>query len=739
MSDTWDLPESGDGAVTARRGGAAGKGLDDYLRAFRRRWWVALLIALLVGGGGTAFTLWQPKTYRAASRVRIEPPRALMDGVGGPGRGPALENFFNTRLQMIASRSIAQQVMRDLKLSEWDQLYGVDDPVGELAGWILVQPVRDSNIVEVSLEGHDPQLVAEIVNKTVETFKVGETAGLQLANSSVRTTLNGEIDNAEANLKDAQDDLAQFRRENPLFLADDHPEAARLTQLQQSRQLAAAAVAAAKRQVETFRHAAEAGVPMLVEGVAVQPQGGSDAGELARLRDQLAMLDEQIETQRRTLQDRYFRTDQEVRLMFRERQRLKEAIADLGGAAGAPGGYDAQSQMALLLRMVATAVQEEERLAAEVEAQKTRAIAQQQVQNRYDTLVAGISGLQEQLATLRTDRHEAEKARSLTAAQIEVIDLANIPTMPVRPVWYIQIPLFVLAGLFVGCLAVVGLEVVDGRVRSPEQLAGAVDWPLLGVVPLVKQRQWTTTAGQWLPASEAPGTAWHEAFRSIRAAVAHSAADDRPMQLVLVSSARPGDGKSVVAANLAAACGRAGEQTLLIDLNLREPALGDFFDVQDNVVGLTEVLDGSAPLDKALLQTPVPNLDVMAAGDATGVPLDVLGTAEMRDLLEDLTGRYHRIILDGPALLGMADGRALARFADGTVLVVRSAAQDAAPLRRVQELAAREHLRPIGVVLNGLREAHVDVCDGRRKPQRDQRRFVATARAMDQETAAAAA
>jgi Mrp family chromosome partitioning ATPase len=110
-----------------------------------------------------------------------------------------------------------------------------------------------------------------------------------------------------------------------------------------------------------------------------------------------------------------------------------------------------------------------------------------------------------------------------------------------------------------------------------------------------------------------------------------------------------------------------------------------------------------------LLETDIPNLSLIAAGDAAGIPFDILGTVEMHDLLQELMEKFDRVVLDGPATLGLADARAVGRFADGVLLVALAGAHEAKPLLRVKQLFDHEGLRPIGVAVNGLRDHHEDV------------------------------
>ena len=158
---------------------------------------------------------------------------------------------------------------------------------------------------------------------------------------------------------------------------------------------------------------------------------------------------------------------------------------------------------------------------------------------------------------------------------------------------------------------------------------------------------------------------------------------------LLVTSAKAGEGKSTTALNLAATCARAGERTLLLDVDLRRPSLGGVFIDEDpdaEIHGLVDVLRGELPWQRTVRHTELPNLDFIPTGDTRSIPIEILGTLELRQLLVALSHHYDRVILDGPAVLGLADCRVLGRIVDSSLLVVRSGAMQLITLHRAKAM-----------------------------------------------------
>jgi Mrp family chromosome partitioning ATPase len=121
-----------------------------------------------------------------------------------------------------------------------------------------------------------------------------------------------------------------------------------------------------------------------------------------------------------------------------------------------------------------------------------------------------------------------------------------------------------------------------------------------------------------------------------------------------------------------------------------------------DVHGLIDVLRGDLPWQRTVRHTEIPNLDFIPTGDTRSIPIEILGTRELRQLLIGLSNHYDRVILDGPAVLGLADCRVLGRIVDASLLVVRSGSHQLMTLHRAKAMLEQSHVVIAGVVFNGL-------------------------------------
>lgn len=189
-----------------------------------------------------------------------------------------------------------------------------------------------------------------------------------------------------------------------------------------------------------------------------------------------------------------------------------------------------------------------------------------------------------------------------------------------------------------------------------------------------------------------------EQYRSLRGRL-DSLAATRPLKTIAVTSANSGEGKSTCSVNLACVTAMSvGRSVLLIDCDLRRPKVHWTLGLQPQV-GLAEVLLNQASIEEAIQKVDGLSLDVLPVRSIPSNPSELLASPEMRRLIEEVAGRYDRIILDTPACLGLPDAKSISELCDGLVMVVRA---DVTPKEEVQAaLDILDRRRVVGLVLNG--------------------------------------
>lgn len=195
-----------------------------------------------------------------------------------------------------------------------------------------------------------------------------------------------------------------------------------------------------------------------------------------------------------------------------------------------------------------------------------------------------------------------------------------------------------------------------------------------------------------------PDSMISEEFRMIHANIKFSMAEQKS-RTFLITSPNDREGKSTTAVNLAVSIAQQKEKVLLIDGNLRNPAVHSFFKIA-NADGLTDVLIGKTVFEEAIYHTEIGRLDVLTSGHIPINPVELLGSNSMHDLLQNAQRLYDVILIDSSAVLDVTDTKLLANQCDGVVLVVnngRTRFEQAIEAKKVLEFAKA---RLVGVVMN---------------------------------------
>lgn len=191
-----------------------------------------------------------------------------------------------------------------------------------------------------------------------------------------------------------------------------------------------------------------------------------------------------------------------------------------------------------------------------------------------------------------------------------------------------------------------------------------------------------------------------EAYRTLRTNIDFSGLD-RSIHALLVTSVAPVAGKSLTLANLAVAMAQGDKRTILVDADLRRPTLHTLFGL-NNDKGLTSLfIDAKGPIEPALKDVAVPNLQVLTSGPLPPNPAELLGSQRMLDVIAALKQRADIVLFDAPPVIAVTDAAVLGKRVDGVVLVVDAGQTRREHARRAKEQLEKLNIRIVGAVLNG--------------------------------------
>jgi polysaccharide biosynthesis transport protein len=336
--------------------------------------------------------------------------------------------------------------------------------------------------------------------------------------------------------------------------------------------------------------------------------------------------------------------------------------------------------------------------AAGDEVAKSLAAAQQRV-----TELAGSNGsssqnelrMAESLSSALTDKlAQIRINQGLATGSASVLALAVTDPNPVSPNPVRNSGLGLVLGLALGLGIVFVAEQMNTRIRTQEEAQEIYGAPVLASIPTEVFGKGETRR---LTMTQHPDTPAADAYRGLRINM-DFINFEKQIKTVVVASAVPGEGKSTVAANLACALAESGQKVVLLGCDFRRPTETAFFECADGLIGLSDLLKTGKPRLEAFQKVPgLDTLVVVAAGSMPPNPSDLLGSSRMKELVASLRESMDWVIMDAPPLLAVPDAAALARWADGVLMVahVGASTRDAA-------LTARGQLEKVGARILGI-------------------------------------
>lgn len=332
---------------------------------------------------------------------------------------------------------------------------------------------------------------------------------------------------------------------------------------------------------------------------------------------------------------------------------------------------------------------------AQQEAKRNEALKLNAKELEYLNLEREVRTNQELYNTLLTKVKEISLVGDADLNNIRIVEPADMPMFPLKSSTKDPKVIMALAGvlgLFLGLGYAFLLERLENTIRTPDDIAQYLGLPVLGIIPRIPKAKKDRPT---LVVASNPKSPSAEAYRNLRTNIIFSN-NESPSKTIMITSAGPGEGKSITSANLALALAKAGKNVVIIDADLRRPMLHQVFKVNRNS-GLSSVLEGEISISDAIIKTDEPNLSIIPAGKLPKDSAEILGSDKMKEVINYLKNLYDIIIFDSAPILGMSDSVILSAEADKTVMVIRANLVS----RRALQMAVA-NLEQIGIMVYGV-------------------------------------
>lgn len=263
-----------------------------------------------------------------------------------------------------------------------------------------------------------------------------------------------------------------------------------------------------------------------------------------------------------------------------------------------------------------------------------------------------------------------------------------------------------LLGLLLGAGTAFFLEYLDRTVRTSADVESLLGIPVLGIIPRLRRVDGSEEMEAVPPRPSLPLVVAldpldpaAESYRNLRMNLTFMSTPEEPIHSILFTSAGPNEGKSTTAVNFSVMLAQQGERVLLLDADLRRPALHKALDVLREP-GLTSLLIGEVEMREAIRPNVLPNLDFLPSGNFPPNPSELLNSKTMTRFLEELQGKYRHVIVDSAPVLAVTDSAILGAHVDGVVLVLRSGETEQRAAERAVDQLRKIGVRIFGAVLN---------------------------------------
>ena len=709
--------------------------LQNFIRVLTKRakWIIgSIVICVLLSG---VITLMTKPLYQATATIELNKESSgslnlgLEDSAAQQlGAGGDLATDLQTETAILQGDSLALAVIQKLGLAASDAKdpergLSLDDApqmrarwLGGFKGNLKVKPVHATRLIQVIYESPDPRQAAQIANALIDSYKSQYLQSHYDATSEASEWLTKQLSALKANVEGSEKKVTDFEKATGIISLQTGSgtgggEGFHSVVIEKLDALNTALTMAEGNRIEK-------------EAIYRLAKTGSGDVIVGLGNDPLTAQGSMVFTQGGGISN--------LQTLQLQQTQLKMSLADAGTAYGPNNRHfkEIQTQIQALEEPIHQEIQQIVK-----RAQTDFQLAQQTedgVRSQFDHQQVAASKLNEKAVEfavlsqealsrkklyedLYTKLQEANVSAGIKATNITIVDPARSQSVPIRPKPVTYVAVGMLLGIFVGFATAYSVDSFDRTVSDPQEMEEITGRPVIGVIPDLRktgrkhrtalQKVKSEEKGEFAPKSiwmvKHPGSSAAEAFRALRTAIMLSRAKVAP-RVVLITSCVPGEGKTTVSVNLAAAFAQHNKKVIIVEADMRRATMERVLNTS-NDVGLSNVLTGMATLDEAITHgVQLPTLDILPAGPHPPNPSEILGSIAFDELLQHLRSRYDFVLIDSPPALLVTDPVLVSTKVDAAVWVVCAGVATRPQLTRAAHLIELNGMPVIGLVVNRM-------------------------------------
>lgn len=703
--------------------------LRDLLRVIVKRKWTIITIMAIIVSIVFFKTFTAVPIYEATIRLIIDRENPNVVSLPEVVTVDASADYYLTQYEIIKSRKVAREVIGQLQLKNSEEFFPkpkeglipdikrswadttsswknaiveltssgdqsgpetpeayepISDLVSQFIDRIEVNPIRSSRLVDVSFRAKSPAMAAKIAN-TLANVYVSQNLEIKLeAAKDAVDWLHHQIEAERKKVEETEQAVLRYKEENNI-ITDFSSDNEKIT-AQKLAQLNTNVVDAESERVEAETRYQQA---MALEG---NPEMLDSIPEVLNneLIRQIKAMEVDLYKKMSELSKKYGQNHPRMKAIDSELQMVQKRKAQ-----------EVNRVINSLKSEYKVALAREQSLKGALARQKLESLELNQKAIQYGVLKREAESAKHMYELLIKRFKETTLTEDMKTGNIRIIDRAEVPKTPVLPRKRLNIILAFLLSLMMGTFLAFILEFFDNTIKIPEDIKNHLDIPFLGAIPTIEKDKHSDNHFQPdLVMMQMPKSIASEAYRGIRTNILFSLLKDE-QKVILVSSAGPGEGKTVTVINLAITMAHAGNKVIILDCDMRRPTVHKRFGFSQHR-GISDILVSRAKIRDALMKTEIPNLHILPSGTIPPNPSEILSSPGMTQLMSALRGHYQYILIDSPPLMAATDAAVLVQFSDGVILVIRAGEMQKGVIQNGLNILRSVNANALGAVLNDV-------------------------------------
>jgi len=673
----------------------------DFRRLYHtllRRLWIIILFTAMVTIGTIGYVMRLPKIYESRAVIQVQQAEKQVVKIDNVSEeNLSSQDLLNTIVESLTSRKLMLRVVQSCQLMQNPSFVQPGSTPTEIQladkmrKKVRAQLRKGTRLIDITVEDTDPVLARDLASAMVTQF-LREIIDQRVSVSQVASDfLTQEAEKLKKKLEESESKLQTYKEEKQAVSLEDRQNiiVSRLGELSSKVTEAKGTRLRLEADIENLRTVKPDDIENLLRigSVASIPQVAEARQRLMAAKTDFAALQERYG-------EKHPKHIDAVTRIASLNKDLLESVSKAGD---------------ILHQEYESSVQTEAKLATALKEQESAALELNKISIPYNVLQRDVE----------TDRalYEAVIARmketGLTARLEQIpYTLVEEPLIPSRATKPDRKKYITLAFAFSLALAIGGVLLADRlntSFRTVDEAENDLHLPALAGIPnhkpiQVKKANRTGTQRDMYPIAciEAPASTLAEAYRTLRVSLS-MLGPEHERRILLFVSAIPGEGKTYTSLNCAATMAQQGLKTLLVDADLRRPSLHKaLLDSKDSPAGLTDLFSGNASLDKIVAPTSISNLSLLSAGCRAPNPAELLASADLNGLFEELLNSYDRVIIDTAPVNAVSDPLVLAPHAHKTIFVIQSGKTPRKAILRGVHLLRKAGAKFAGFALNRL-------------------------------------